>query len=102
MFSVFLARVGLDTLKSQIIAGVGAVLIVVIPITVNMLVNGWKSDIAENATTKVVNEIQEERIKTIEAGKEVDDKILQSNDDELCALLGGCDDPDGVPNDKKD
>lgn len=38
----------------------------------------------------VLAKLQEDRIKILKDGKEIDAKVLASDDDALCAMLGGC------------
>lgn len=90
MLAAFAARVGLNTLKKQIIAGVIAVAIIAVPVAIRMTVNSWKQDIADKATGEITNAIKDGQIETLQKGKEVDENVLKSDDDDLCALLGGC------------
>lgn len=90
MFAALLARVGLTTLKHQIIAGLVIAMVVIVPVTIRGIVNSWKADIADKATGEVTNAIKDGQIETLQKGKQVDEDVLQSDDNDLCALLGGC------------
>lgn len=85
-----LAKIGLVSARSQIIA----ISVVVLPLVFFGLVKMWQSDIQEKTRLEVGKELQDKRIETINKGREIDDKIFNSDDADLCAILGGCKLPD--------
>lgn len=89
-----LGNIGLSTLKSQIIAAS----VVLIPFLIFAFAKAWKTDIEESARQKLENDLQQGRIKTLEKGADIDAKILEFEDADFCAVLGGCSVPDKIPN----
>lgn len=90
MFASLLVRLGLKTLKSQVITGVSIALVIVVTFTVIHVIDGWKQDIIDTAHSKTTIATKDAKIKILEVGKNVDQQIIDSSDIELCIMLGGC------------
>lgn len=82
----FLSLIGLGSFRSQIIAAGAAVIAALII----FVIWSWKSDIEEKTRLEIGKELSDGKIETIDKGKKVDEKVLNSDDAGLCILLGGC------------
>ncbi|WP_417702391.1 hypothetical protein [Pseudophaeobacter sp.] len=49
----------------------------------------------QRGATSVLQRLQSERITVLKDGKKIDEEALGADDTGLCALLGGCELPDG-------
>lgn len=64
-------------------------------ITVSAAIGAGYFKGAETARATIAAKLAEDRVTILQDGKEIDHEVLGADDAGLCALLGGCQLPDG-------
>lgn len=59
-------------------------------ISILLLAFIWRSDIQKMVRSEIQNDLSEDRIETLDKGRKIDEKIFNSDRNDLCRSIGGC------------